>query len=185
VDTREALQLLPFVATSLDSEATASSFYQAMSPNPTEAAYWAAKVMSIHQGKESSEAEGNKSAVDLDPDLLYHIDFKNNQPVASKNGDLAGLFGFTPAGASKPNISLICLETIRDYGAQSAAELLPHSYRQTQANLEKVTVAHELGHQFGLGHTADSLMEVGVIDPAKNIAEADIKVIRQSTQIED
>lgn len=84
-----------------------------------------------------------------------------------------------------PNVALVFLEGVREHGAYSAAGWIPPEMRATAQTLEKVTVAHELGHVFGLGEGPEgTLMENPCFNEARVFSEEHLKGIRESDEIE-
>jgi hypothetical protein len=150
----------------------------------TEPGYWVALFVSCHQGKDAATdtSSGIKSLADGDPDFKYHI---HTTPAFTNTGDSAFLFGSTVPDAE--NITVVFLETIRDYGAQSGAGIIPPPDAQTAANVELISIPHELGHQFGLDpstsdrHKAGTVMEASIVDPSKVFDEQQILHLRSNS----
>jgi hypothetical protein len=172
-----------FQATIDDSDVTVTAVGNQRKTLQTEPAFWVALVVSCHQGKDDAEPSGIiKSLVDADPDISYHI---HTSPLFTKNGDDIFMYAATvPFPGS--NITALFLETIRDYGAQSAAGLILPPAAQTAANLESITVVHEVGHQFGLdptdssGHKPNTIMEESITDTSKVFDEEQIRLLRSN-----
>ena len=148
--------------------------------------YWVALVLSAHQGKQWQEQPTDhiRSSVDGDPDLYYHF----HGGVWTKIGDPALVFGTAccSVGARVPNVALVFLEAVREHGAWVAAGWVPPQMMFTAQQVERRTVAHELGHVFGLGEgPAGTLMESSGFDPAHFFNEEQLKAIRESVEIEE
>jgi predicted Zn-dependent protease len=85
--------------------------------------------------------------------------------------------GWTPDFDSRG--SLIFVEVARD-----AAEILKARGRRdlTKELLLRITVLHEVGHQFGLGDNTGGIMDQGMFDEMRAIfTSAHIKEIRKNT----
>lgn len=110
-----------------------------------QAEYWLAHVVTAHQGKIDGDSVDDsviKSSADLDPDNRYH-----RHPASFKVGDQRALYGVTHSAGGN---SLIYIETIREVFQPDNRRINRNAASAT--TLEQITVVHEVGHSFGLGH---------------------------------
>jgi len=94
----------------------------------------------------------NATVADADPDVRYHM--HGGSPTT---GDQALRLAATPG--TTQNVSAFYLETNLDYLSQVAAGYFPGHILRTLQFKEPRTIAHELGHQFGIStHTPGTLV---------------------------
>lgn len=140
--------------------------------------YWTAQVVTCFQGPKT---------MDHDPDGVYHF----VSPGDQKLGDPA-LYGQTPPPnpGFYDNISMVFLETIRDYAAWTVFFSNPifanPAILVNPVDAERVTVAHEIGHMFGIPfnpHPPAGLMKEGADDADLEFRGQELDIIRSSTAI--
>ncbi len=121
--------------------------------------FWHGIVVQCYQSHHTSSGFfgllPNKSNADADPDRVYHA----HAGGISNTGDIAIHFGGT--ASTKENVSTLYRECCVDYLAQVQANYWPGHIMRTIEFMEARTIAHEVGHQFGLPDvpiTANTLM---------------------------
>jgi hypothetical protein len=137
--------------------------------------FWASQVVLGYQGPTSN---------DHDPDAIYHFwsdsDKKQGEPALL--GETIG-----PEYSGYNNVSVLFEEGIRDRAAWLAVfhPLYPDEIPLfNAADIERMSVVHEVGHQFGLEHGPGGIMMLGALNPALEFLPADLQAIRTSADIE-
>lgn len=154
--------------------------------------YWTATVLSAYEFA---------AKFDHDPNTFFHQhgDSWYRDSQGYEGCILGWACGFIPEGA-EDNVCAVFCETSRDYDAFLLGPI-PEGYRETFGSSigtcvsEDCTVAHELGHLFGLAHrdssgTIRSIMDLGEDIPFPQESKpkalfwgADLKTIRTSNRI--
>lgn len=141
--------------------------------------FWLCVIVTCYQSHHTAGWwPPNASNVDGDPDIRYHI-----HGTTWSTGDDTGLVYGATSSATE-NATTIYLEAILDDIAQIAngwKNIIP----QPLSFMEPYTIAHELGHQFGLGERPPglTLMSIPYDGVDRDLDGIDIAGIRGSTEL--
>jgi hypothetical protein len=175
----ESQLTLPFVANVglFDSDADAVAAPGRSPTFLTGADFWIAQIVTCFQGIKEQ---------DHDPDDIYHFwtgtDFKRARIHSTEQGVLYGQT-IPFLSALYDNVSLIFLETVRDRAAWSVFfSQFGETALLNPADVERITVVHEVGHIFGIpggvDHPLSGLMKAGVEDASLEFRAEDLVTIR-------
>jgi hypothetical protein len=148
----------------------------------TSSDFWVVQIVVCYQGIKEQ---------DHDPDDIYHMwtgtDFKRARIHSTEQGTLYAQTVPDNSGLYD-NVSTVFLETIRDRAAWSVFffQFPGETALLNLADVERITVVHEVGHVFGISanpHPSSGVMMNGAEDPSLLFQAEDLVTIRSSTVV--